>query len=400
MQSYEIYRSTKKTSSYKKIAQTTAHSYTATLPTLNTTYYYKLRGVQKTDKGTFYTNWSPVLSTKGTLGKSSLKPGAVTYNSVKLSWTKADGATKYKLYRSTKKTKGYKHIKTTSSLSYTNKSLKTGTRYYYKVVPYRSATKGSTTKVLSAKPSLKKSMITRVSLGLGSAKISWTKVSGASGYKVYRATSKSGKYKLIKTTKSRSYTNKKLSNNKTYYYKVKAYRKIGSKKVYSGNSKEFKTVTPRKEGTYRFAKNTWVVLEVDKYYGVYTLCNELGCSYSNVHQETFWKRAYVGVPAGWSLEFTTLSGKGRVTELQYHNSARATNFSQEGWYLVGKDIKAGIYKVDGISYSLYRCEFYICDLSNGYDTLEIGDSTTYITLQDGDFLEVNIWSGKLIGRRI
>lgn len=48
-------------------------------------------------------------------------------------------------------------------------------------------------------------------------------------YKVYRATSKSGKYKLIKTTKSTSYTNKGLAVGKKYYYKVVAYRSSGEK---------------------------------------------------------------------------------------------------------------------------------------------------------------------------
>lgn len=53
------------------------------------------------------------------------------------------------------------------------------------------------------------------------------KVSGAKGYVVYRATSKSGKYKAVSTIKKGStvsYINKKLTSKKTYYYKVRAYR--------------------------------------------------------------------------------------------------------------------------------------------------------------------------------
>ena len=54
--------------------------------------------------------------------------------------------------------------------------------------------------------------------------LSWQKVSGADGYKVYRATS--GKYKLIKKIKSGSvvtYTDPNSGSNKTYYYFVKSY---------------------------------------------------------------------------------------------------------------------------------------------------------------------------------
>lgn len=57
---------------------------------------------------------------------------------------------------------------------------------------------------------------------------------------VYRATSKNGKYKAVSTIKKGStvsYTNKKLTSKKTYYYKVRAYRVVNGKKVYSGYSK-------------------------------------------------------------------------------------------------------------------------------------------------------------------
>ncbi|MDO4383356.1 MAG: phosphodiester glycosidase family protein [Eubacteriales bacterium] len=70
------------------------------------------------------------------------------------------------------------------------------------------------------------------------AKITWKKASNASGYKVYRATSSKGKYKCVKTTGSgsRSWTNSKLKKGKTYYYKVRAYRKASGKTVYGSYS--------------------------------------------------------------------------------------------------------------------------------------------------------------------
>lgn len=66
-------------------------------------------------------------------------------------------------------------------------------------------------------------------------KVAWKKTAGASGYKVYRATSKKGKYKCVKTASSKttSFTNKKLKKNKKYYYKVCAFVKSG-KKTYNG----------------------------------------------------------------------------------------------------------------------------------------------------------------------
>lgn len=55
-----------------------------------------------------------------------------------------------------------------------------------------------------------------------SVKISWGKVTGASKYKVYRATKKSGKYKCVKTTTANCFLNKNLKKGRHYYYKVKA----------------------------------------------------------------------------------------------------------------------------------------------------------------------------------
>ena len=79
-----------------------------------------------------------------------------------------------------------------------------------------------------------------VTAGKKQAKLKWKKISNAQGYVVYRATSKNGKYKAVSTIKKGStvsYTNKKLTSKKTYYYKVRAYRVVNGKKVYSGYSK-------------------------------------------------------------------------------------------------------------------------------------------------------------------
>jgi len=63
--------------------------------------------------------------------------------------------------------------------------------------------------------------------------LSWSKYSNAQGYQVYRATSKDGDYKRQTTTSDLTFKNK-ATTNKTYYYKVRAYKKNpGSKTSYS-----------------------------------------------------------------------------------------------------------------------------------------------------------------------
>ena len=156
--------------------------------------------------------------------------------SVKLTWGKAAGADKYKVYRATSARGTYKLVKTTSSLSTTDRKLTTGKNYYYKVRAlggrnfYSSYTAFAKVKPVPAKVTLK------AKAGKRSATLSWTKVSGASGYKVYRATEKNGSYKRIYTTSKTKVVNKSLKKGRTYYYKVRAYKTVKGKKIYGAYS--------------------------------------------------------------------------------------------------------------------------------------------------------------------
>ncbi|BCN31099.1 fibronectin type III domain-containing protein [Anaeromicropila herbilytica] len=55
-------------------------------------------------------------------------------------------------------------------------------------------------------------------------KVTWTKVNGANGYDVYMSTNESTGYKKVKTTDGTSYTTSDVKKNKTYYFKIKAYK--------------------------------------------------------------------------------------------------------------------------------------------------------------------------------
>ena len=72
--------------------------------------------------------------------------------------------------------------------------------------------------------------------------LKWKKVSGATGYQIYRAQGKNGKYKKIKTVKKASietYVDKKgLQKGKTYIYTIRAYKTVKGKTYYSTFSSE------------------------------------------------------------------------------------------------------------------------------------------------------------------
>ena len=168
---------------------------------------------------------------------------SVRYDAVELNWDKVTGATAYEIYRSGNPTSGYKCVRTiigSNNTTYTNTGLVSGKTYYYKMRAYRSVygkkVYGTISNVVSRKPipgsPAVKSIQSTTSKRLT---VNWSQISGASGYEVYRCNTKSGTYKRIATVSGGSrltYTNSGLSSNKTYYYKVRAYRTVNGQKVF------------------------------------------------------------------------------------------------------------------------------------------------------------------------
>ena len=173
------------------------------------------------------------------VGKASITTKS-SNGTTKISWKKVTNATGYKVYRATSKTGKYTLLKTTTALSYSDSKIVGGKNYYYKVVAYYKS--GSTT--ITGKDSavklqvgtLKKVSLTVKNTKKSTASLSWKKIGGAKKYQIYRATSKNGKYSNIGTVKNLIYTDKSLSKNKTYYYKVRAYYVKDGKNVYGSYS--------------------------------------------------------------------------------------------------------------------------------------------------------------------
>lgn len=75
--------------------------------------------------------------------------------------------------------------------------------------------------------------------GSGKVKVTWKKVTAATGYELYMSNSKTAGYKKIATIKKNktvTYTKKGLKKKKTYYFKVRTYRKVGAKYYYGAYS--------------------------------------------------------------------------------------------------------------------------------------------------------------------
>ena len=168
---------------------------------------------------------------------------AADYKTAKITWKAVDNADKYQVYRSTSKNSGYSRIATVSGKSLTDAKLKTGKTYYYKVRGYAKIKDTDVYSKYSAVKSVKTSLgkVSSLKLETGKAKatVKWSKVKGASGYKIYRSTKKSSGFKCVKTVKSGTtvkYVNKNLKKGQDYYYKVRAYRTVDGKNVYGAYS--------------------------------------------------------------------------------------------------------------------------------------------------------------------
>lgn len=175
--------------------------------------------------------------------KTTVSVKAADYKTAKITWKAVDNADKYQVYRSTSKNSGYSRIATVSGKSLKNVNLKTGKTYYYKVRAYAKINDTDVYSKYSAVKSVKMSLgkVSSLKLETGKAKVTvkWSKVKGASGYKIYRSTKKSSGFKCVKTLKSGStvkYVNKNLKKGQNYYYKVKAYRAVDGKTVYGAYS--------------------------------------------------------------------------------------------------------------------------------------------------------------------
>ncbi|MBQ0037935.1 MAG: bacterial Ig-like domain-containing protein [Clostridiales bacterium] len=179
-----------------------------------------------------------------TLGKPTISVSN-TSTGIKVSWDKVTGATGYKLYRRAGSTTGWTLVKTITdgSTSYTNTGRTGGTKYQYKVcaiaqVNGETVNTGAYSSYKTiyrlAQPSI--SSITNTSDGI---KLTWGKVTGATGYKIYRKTGSSTTWTLVKTITSgdtTSYTNTGRTNGTKYTYKVVATKTVSGTTYKSADS--------------------------------------------------------------------------------------------------------------------------------------------------------------------
>ena len=310
--SYRIYRSTSKGSGYSLLGTTTATSYTNTGAKAGTTYYYRVKACN--DAG--LSPYSNIVS--GQVKTVTPKPAAPVVkigNSASsgkpmLTWNAVSGATSYKVYRATSQNGTYSLLGTVTATSYTNTGAKAGTTYYYKVKAVNSAGESAYSNIVSGRAT-----VTTLTMGhsstSGKPQLTWKAVSGATSYKVYRATTKNGAYSVINTTKARTYTNTGAALGTTYYYKVEALNAAGKSMGFSAvvDGKVAPVLAVGYSSVSGKPQLTWKAVPGATEYQVYRSTQQ-NSGYSKINTTTATSYVNTGAKAGTTYYYRIVAVKG------------------------------------------------------------------------------------------
>ncbi len=230
---YRVYRSASKSGGYKSVKTVYGTSYTDKVAG-GRTYYYKIMPLRYNPDGKKTRGkCSAVKSVKVIIGTPSIASvdsiADENGDSLIVSWNPVQDAERYKVYRSTSRTSGYKCVAKLDGavLSWTDTDVKPGKKYYYKVsagttasgkMAYGSKSVSASRWTVSKAPK----DISISQDGAGGVTLQWSPSEAADYYQVYRAMA-DGDYVLLKDrVGSCSYTDVGLSDGETYSYRVSA----------------------------------------------------------------------------------------------------------------------------------------------------------------------------------
>ena len=235
--SYKVYRSSTANGTYSQIGSATSNTYLYDSAPLSGYNYYKVKAVNSAGESSYstyaYCNYSGGATIPNApTGVSATVSGSLIY----VSWNSVSNATSYSVYRSTSASGSYSLIGSPTSTYFYDSSPLTGYNYY-KVTAVNSAGESSYSTYAycnysggATVPSAPTG-VTATVLGNSAnsyVSVSWTPVSNATGYQVYRSSSASGTFSLIGSTTSSTpyyYDYNPLSGYN--YYKVKAVNSAG-----------------------------------------------------------------------------------------------------------------------------------------------------------------------------
>ena len=255
---YVVYKLDESSGRFLKIAATRANSFEVFVSKPLTTEKFKVRAYLKASAGNLYGAYSKEFSAvSAPPAVQSVSLSAVVKNGYTLSWSSVNRAEGYAVFRFSPSKGKFEHIATTPKTSYTVKNQKTGSSAIYCIkafikkdgLPIYSTSSreisAATLPETVGKLSQKKTAATGYTL-------SWAKVAGADGYKVFKYDNAKKRYVFLKDTEENSLKIGGLKAASTAKYKVRSFVKIGNRRYYAPANAEFEAITaPAAVGTVK-----------------------------------------------------------------------------------------------------------------------------------------------------
>ena|GEM_PF-2841129 len=232
---YQVWRHTANNSgAASQLGTTTSTTYDDTGAVAETTYYYWIKSTNSAGVSAFSptaTGWrAPTVVAPS--APSGVAASDDTYtDKVRLTWSAASGATSYQVWRHTVNNSGTaSQLGTTTSTAYDDTGAVAGTWYYYwlKAVNSAGASSFSSSDIgrraaSVAAPSTPTGMSASDGTYTNKVRVTWTAVSDATGYQVWRHTiNMSSRADQIGTTVSTTYDDTGAVAGALYYYWTKA----------------------------------------------------------------------------------------------------------------------------------------------------------------------------------
>ena len=326
---YRVYQKT--SNGWKRFKDTTATSFTDSAVSANQTKTYTIRCIDKNGKtisGFNSKGWSkkytPVAPTISKLENTS--------SGIKLSWNKITGVYGYRVYQKT--SNGWKRIKDTTATSFTDSAVSANQTKTYTIrcIDKNGKTiSGFNSKGWSKKYTPVAPTISKLENTSGGIKLSWNKIAGVYGYRLYYKTS-SGGWKRFKDTTATSFTDSGVSPNRTETYTIRCIDKKGntiSGFNSKGWSKKYTATTPKitkLTNTSKGVSVTWN--KVTGVYGYRLYRKYAGGSWTRVKDTTSTSFTDSGAKKGKKVTYTVrcIDKKGNTI----------SDYNKTGWSITRK----------------------------------------------------------------
>ena len=224
--SYYVYKATAAAGPYTKADTASSNSDTLTGLSAATTYYFEVAAV---DSGGASANSSPASTTTLSAAPAGVHAKSVSDQEIDLTWIAVKGATSYQVSSSTVEGGPYSPVGTTSGLLYANTGLTPSTQYYYVVqaADAGGSSPDSSEATATTLPATPQNVTATADSG-SEVTVSWSSVTGANSYIVYKAATAAGPYTKVASTSSTSDNVTGLVAGTRYYFEVAAVNNGGT----------------------------------------------------------------------------------------------------------------------------------------------------------------------------